>query len=124
MMWPAGALQEGVPAAETWRLTWQPHSGSAAGSLAASDLLSALHVNPAGMPPLGRQQRQQVPDLAVPLTVALSAGGARLALSLGAGDDDVSADVSDACMLESDVTLHLQDIQVLLCSFFTLFSSS
>ena len=102
------ALQEGTPAAETWQLTWQPDSSSAAGSFAASGLLSALHVNPVGMLPL---RQRLVPDLAVPLTVALSAGGARLALCLGAGDD-VSADVSDARMLESAVTLHLQDVQV------------
>lgn len=103
-----GLLQEGAPAAEAWRLMWQPHpSDSAACGITASQLLQAMYINPAG-PALPAQ----LPDLAMPLTVTFSIGGARLALCLEAGDVCREAEDSrDRLMLDSAVTLHLSDIQ-------------
>ena len=100
-------LQE-APAAEAWRLLWQPHAGTgAAAGVSASQLLRALYVNPAG-PSLPAQ----LPALAAPLTVALSASWAQLALCLEAGDGCSEREGSrDRLMLGSAVSVHCEDIQ-------------
>ena len=103
---------QGAPPAEEWQLTWQPLSvdGAAAGACTAEALLHSLYINPTG--PFTPQQPP--PPLAVPLSVALSADEAHLALCLP--PERPSAADDDTLMLDSAATMRLQDLRVTPCS--------